>query len=255
MSFHYWRNARPRRKNGLRRRRRAAITARRCGALAVTDVPLCSATLTRRLLRAVRRQCPRPTRGSRRRRLAARARAQRRGRARGTISPCITTTIAALIVEPLVQGAAGMAMYDPAYLRSRARAVHALRRPPDRRRDHDRLRPHRNACSPASRRRSHPTCCACRRASPAATCRCRCVLTTDDVYEAFYDDDAGARLPAFAFVHRQRACLPRGAGGARPLSRRRRARGESIIRAPSSITLARPLAAHRQSRELPAAWA
>jgi adenosylmethionine-8-amino-7-oxononanoate aminotransferase len=52
-------------------------------------------------------------------------------------------TIAALVVEPLVQGAAGMAIYDTAYL-ARARAVHALRRSPDHGRDHDRLRTDRH---------------------------------------------------------------------------------------------------------------
>ena len=51
-----------------------------------------------------------------------------------------------------------------------------------------------------------------------------CVLTTDAVYEAFYDDDVRARLPAFALVHRQRARVPRGARGARHLPRRRRDR-------------------------------
>ena len=43
------------------------------------------------------------------------------------------------------------------------------------------------------------------------------VLTTDAVYAAFYDDDSRARLPAFAFVHRQPAGLPRRAGDAGPV--------------------------------------
>ena len=52
--------------------------------------------------------------------------------------------IAAVIVEPLVQGAAGMAMHDAAYLRAVRALCDELRRAPDRRRDRGRLRAHRH---------------------------------------------------------------------------------------------------------------
>ena len=49
-----------------------------------------------------------------------------------------------MIVEPLVQGAAGMIVHPPGYLRGGARALRPLRRAADLRRGGDRLRPHRD---------------------------------------------------------------------------------------------------------------
>ena len=49
---------------------------------------------------------------------------------------------AAVIVEPLVQGAAGMLVHPPGYLRRGARAVRCTRDPADLRRGRDRLRAH-----------------------------------------------------------------------------------------------------------------
>ena len=80
---------------------------------------------------------------------------------------------AALIVEPLVQGATGMAMYDAALPAPRARTVRPLSGASHRRRDHAGLRPHRHLLRATSRRASGRISCACPRASPAATCRCR----------------------------------------------------------------------------------
>ena len=51
--------------------------------------------------------------------------------------------VAAVIVEPLVQGAAGMLMQPAGYLRARPRAVRRARRAADLRRGRDRVRPHR----------------------------------------------------------------------------------------------------------------
>ena len=70
-------------------------------------------------------------------------------------------------------GRVGHGDVRPALPRARARALHALRRAADRRRDHDGLRPHRHAVRLRAGRRSRRISCACRRASPAATCRCR----------------------------------------------------------------------------------
>ena len=50
--------------------------------------------------------------------------------------------IAALVIEPLVQGAAGMIMQPPGYLRGVRELTATLRRAADRRRDRHRLRPH-----------------------------------------------------------------------------------------------------------------
>ena len=47
------------------------------------------------------------------------------------------------------------------------------------------------------------------------------VLSTDAVYDAFYDDDPGRGFLHSHSLHRQRARLPRRAGGARHLPRRR----------------------------------
>ncbi len=54
-------------------------------------------------------------------------------------------------------------------------------------------------CSPASRPASGLTICACRKDSPAATCRCPSVLTTDAIYDAFYDEYS--KLNAFLHSH------------------------------------------------------
>ena len=53
--------------------------------------------------------------------------------------------IAGVIIEPLIQGAAGMRVYPPDLPAQTARAVQPLRRPLHRRRDRRRLRPHRQA--------------------------------------------------------------------------------------------------------------
>ena len=49
-----------------------------------------------------------------------------------------------MIVEPLVQGAAGISVQPPGFLRRGARALRPARRAADRRRGRDRLRPHRD---------------------------------------------------------------------------------------------------------------
>ena len=59
-------------------------------------------------------------------------------------SPATSEEIAAVVVEPLVQGAAGMLVHPPGYLRARARALRPPRRAADLRRGRDRLRAHRD---------------------------------------------------------------------------------------------------------------
>ncbi len=120
---------------------------------------------------------------------------------------------AALIVEPLVQGASGMAMYHPRYL-SEARALC------------DHYRVHLIADEIAVGFGRTGTFLACEQAgiTPDFLCLSKgitggylplsVVLTREDVYRAFYDDGSSARLSAFALLHRQCAGMPRRAGDA-----------------------------------------
>jgi adenosylmethionine---8-amino-7-oxononanoate aminotransferase len=104
--------------------------------------------------------------------------------------------VCAVVVEPLVQCAGSMRMYDPAYLVK-------LRALCDRHKVHliaDEIAVgfgRTGTCSPASRPASRRISCACRRASPAASCRCPWCSPHDEVYEAFYDDYGTLR----AFLH------------------------------------------------------
>ena len=121
--------------------------------------------------------------------------------------------IAALIVEPLVQCAGGMAHARPVLPARAARAVRPLRGAPDRRRDRVSASAVPAPSSPASRPASGPISCACPRASPAATCRCRsCSRARTSTRPS--TPKRGTRLPAFAQLHRQSAGLPRGPGDA-----------------------------------------
>ena len=141
MSFHYWRNrgqARQqvhhahqqlsRRDAGrARRRQRGAVQGHlRSPADGRDHVPVAG------LLRARARR----DLGSAH---AAQVRAMEAALARHAHETC------AVIVEPLVQCAGNMRMYDPVYLQLLREACDALRRAPHRRRDRRRLRPHRHA--------------------------------------------------------------------------------------------------------------
>ena len=107
-------------------------------------------------------------------------------------------TTAALIVEPLVQGASGMT-HAPrrTYLAACTCAVHgAPRRAADRRRDHDRLRTHRNAVRVGAGEGGSAGFPVPVEGLTGGYLPLSCVLTTDDVYAAFYADDV-----ARGFLH------------------------------------------------------
>jgi adenosylmethionine-8-amino-7-oxononanoate aminotransferase len=163
---------------------------------------------------------------------------------------------AALIVEPLVQGAAGMAMYDPAYL-ARARALC------------DRFNVHLIADEIMTGFGRTGTMFACEQANIAPDFLClskgltggylpmSVVLTTDAVYEAFYDDDvARGFLHSHSYTGNALAC--RAALAVLDLFRDGDVIAGNRDRANRMTALAQPLAAHpkiRNFRHLGMIWA
>ena len=119
MSAHYWRNAGKAKKNGF-----ISLTngyhGETVGALSVTDIPLFKSIYAPLLRPAV--QVPTPDRRLAAAGESAEAYALRCADALETHLADHAATTAAFIVEPLVQGAAGMAMYHPIYL-TRARQL------------------------------------------------------------------------------------------------------------------------------------
>lgn len=185
MSFHYWRNVG---QSGKQRfvSLENSYHGETAGALAVTDVPLFSTTYAPLLKENYRVPCPDS-------RLAADGEsaedvALRAADALAALLHEKHHEIAALIVEPLVQGAAGMAMYHPVYLQ-RARALC------------DQYQVHLIADEIAVGFGRTGTLFAYQQAgiTPDFLCLSKgitggylplsCVLTTDTVYNAFYDDD------------------------------------------------------------------
>ncbi|MFZ3174033.1 MAG: adenosylmethionine--8-amino-7-oxononanoate transaminase [Thiobacillus sp.] len=119
MSAHYWRNSGQPEKNGFISLQNG-YHGETVGALSVTDIPLFKDTYAPLLRRTV--QVPTPDARLAEPGEAAEAYALRCAAALEAHLAENAATTAALIVEPLVQGAAGMAMYHPAYL-TRAREL------------------------------------------------------------------------------------------------------------------------------------
>ena len=221
MSFHYWQQRGARDKSRYVRLA-GGYHGETVGALGVTDVALFRAAYAPLL-----RDAPvLPSPGVARRRRHAFGRACDRRCARRARQPIFErdgATTAALIVEPLVQGAGGMAMYDSRYLHrarelTRSYDVHLIA-------DEimtgfgrtgtmfacEQAGDHAGSAVPVEghhRRLPAAVVRACDRRGIRRVLRRR----------------RRARIPAFAFVYRQRAGVPRGAGRARHLPRRRRHR-------------------------------
>ena len=220
------------------------------GALAVTDVAIFRDAYAPLLQRNDRCRAPDPRRAAPGESPRERCRTRRR-RARGAPGAAPRDNRRA---DRRAAGAGRDRHGDarPALPRAGARAHRALRRAADRRRDHDGIRPHRHAVRlgagggiapglPLPVEGHH-------RRLPAA------VVRADDRrrLRRVLRRRPRARLPALALVHRQRARLPRGARGARHLSRRRRDRRQRRDGTCAGTALAAPLAAHPRVRALPA---
>ncbi len=189
MSFHYWKN------QGLPWKNRflhleGSYHGETVGALAVTDVPIFRQTYTPLVRGGVQLPAPLPQRDETPAEAVTRALA-----ALELTLQKLGDETAALIVEPLVQGAAGMRIYDPSYLREARRLC-------------DLYHVHLIADEIAVGFGRTGTLFACEQAgiTPDFLCLSKgitggylplsCVLTTDTVYAAFYDDSV-----ARAFLH------------------------------------------------------
>ncbi|MCP9760267.1 adenosylmethionine--8-amino-7-oxononanoate transaminase [Aquitalea sp. S1-19] len=185
MSFHYWKN-----QGRVQKQRFVSLEnsyhGETAGALAVTDVPLFSATYAPLVKNGWR--VPSPDARGARSGESARDVALRAATSLENLLTKHHGEIAALIVEPLVQGAAGMAMYDAAYL-TRARALC------------DQYQIHLIADEIAVGFGRSGTLFACEQAGirPDFLCLSKgitggtlplsCVLSSDEIYQAFYHDD------------------------------------------------------------------
>ncbi len=184
MSVHYWRNLGQPEKNGFISLKNG-YHGETVGALAVTDIPLFKSTYEPLLRHTL--QVPTPDARLAEPGESAEAFALRCADALEARLAEHAATTAAFIVEPLVQGAAGMAMYHPAYLR-RARELCAD------------YRVHLIADEIAMGFGRSGTMFACEQAGirPDFICLSKgitggylplsAVLTTNDVYAAFYGD-------------------------------------------------------------------
>ena len=192
MSFHFWRNVGQTAKTGFVSLQ-DGYHGETLGALSVTDVALFKDTyapLLRPTHQVMSPDWRRAEAGESAEAYALRAAAS----LEDFLAECADTT-AAVILEPLVQGAAGMAMYHPIYLACVREMC-------------DRHRVHLIADEIAVGFGRTGTLFACEQAgiTPDFLCLSKgitggylplsCVLTTDAVYQAFYDDST-----ARGFLH------------------------------------------------------
>jgi adenosylmethionine-8-amino-7-oxononanoate aminotransferase len=185
MSFHYWRNAgRPTKKRFIALKN--SYHGETLGALSVTDIPLFRSTYAALLGKVD--QVPSPDWRSAEAGETPRDYAVRCANALQLHLAEHGNHIAALILEPLVQCAGGMAMYDPEYLRLASELC-------------AKFQVHLIADEIAVGFGRTGTLFACEQAEVAPDFLClskgitggylplSVVLTTDAVFEAFYDDD------------------------------------------------------------------
>jgi len=239
MSFHYWRNA------GYAEKTKFLGVAHgyhgeTIGALSVTDIPLFRDAYGPLL----RRQATVPSPDARLapEGVSPREHALSAADALEGVLAVHHKTIAALIVEPMVQGAAGMAMHDPVYL-VRARELCT------------RYRVHLIADEIMTGFGRTGTMFACEHGTIAPDMLClskgitggylalSVVLTRDDIYEAFYDDDvARGFLHSHSYTGNALAC--RAALAVLDLFRDNDVLEANRSSAAKLDVLARPLAAH-----------
>ena len=203
MAFHYWKNCGQPEKTGFVSLA-DSYHGETLGALAVTDVPLFRDVYAPLLKRNATVPCPDArTAGPGEN---ARDVAERAAQALDAHLAAHHATTAALIVEPLVQGASGMVMYDPHYL---VRARESCSR-------HDVLLIADEIMTGFGRT---GTLFACEQAgiTPDFLCLSKgitggylplsCVLTTEAIYGAFYaDDTARGFLHSHSYTGNALAC-------------------------------------------------
>ena len=253
MSFHYWSNRGRADKRGFVSLA-GGYHGETLGALAVTDVPLFRSTYAPLLMASAVVPCPDARRGT-----ANRSAADIAIDAAAALEAHLErhhATTAAVIVEPLVQGAAGMVMYDAEYLR-RARALCT------------RYGVHLIADEIMTGFGRTGTLFACEQAGVAPDFLClskgitggylplSCVLSTDDVYAAFYADDAvRGFLHSHSYTGNALAC--RAALAVLDIFRDDDVIAANAARSQRFTALAAPLAAHgrvRHSRHQGMIWA
>jgi len=239
MSFHCWRNGGRPAKTGFVSLA-GSYHGETLGALSVTDVALFRDTYAPLLMRST--QVPSPDARTAGPGESARDVALRCARALEAHLAAHHATTAAIIVEPLVQCASGMAMYDPEYLRQ-ARALA------------DRFEVHLIADEIAVGCGRTGTFLACEQAgiTPDFLCLSKgitggylplsVVLTRDAVYRAFYDDELSRGfLHSHSYTGNALAC--RAALATLDIFREDRVLEANRARAARLTELAAPLRAH-----------
>jgi adenosylmethionine---8-amino-7-oxononanoate aminotransferase len=244
MAFHYWKNRGQQQKSGFVSLERS-YHGETLGALAVTDVAIFRDTYAPLLMRNAtvvapdaRSAAPGET---------ARDVAVRAAHALESHLERNHAGIAALIVEPLVQGATGMAMYDPHYL--------ALARELCTRYDVLLIA---DEIMTGFGRTGTLFACEQARIAPDFLCLSKgitggylplsCVLTTESVYTAFYDDRvARGFLHSHSYTGNALAC--RAALAVLDIFRDDDVIAGNRERARRWTALAAPLAAHRRVRD------